>query len=1633
MAKRKIFSKKVGIFLAIAFFSFFLFSNCQGAEPPQISATSTSMNVTKMKASSQAALLLIEILNTIGDADLTLDSVRVTINATGTATTTANSFDSLQLYADDGDHQFDAGDTFIGSTSTVNVGALSTIEPATTTVIHPNEDKFLFVVLETSNQWTDNDYPEVSSPGPQRIYLSIASDGVLTSPTATNVNPLDTDIIIADTHSQAPDTSKISVFYDSNTLNYSLFDSNHQGGVGEEGVIKAYSAQSGGTLLGSSNLNQQGEFSLILGKQYYSTVWLSVTDSLGNIESSRVQFNLPDLPQISSINVFTDRIIFQTNKNLRGDQAMECSHYQLNGSSLNCAGPGYPFVDFFGNRVIIRGLNLTQGSTISFSVSGIQDIDDSFPLSYSSNSLTVQEVNLPQISSISPSYGKSGDSVTIIGTNFGNTSGKVLFSGGFNPSTGPLPPVEATISSWSSTQIVATVPNGAQSGPVQVITSEGVMSDVEKETFFDVLGNIYLKVVNATTTQPITSSDNIKIFIGGPKGENIYYVGDSHNTSFDTSTYVYTIPDVSTMGFVWAYDSSGNYLPAPGNELQSNTSTSSPQILTFQGTTSYKVSGTITLGTTCSSQGQNKWVAVMAMPEGAEMEMGPAGVQPSFFQTNSSCQTTYTLALPQAGTYRIESHLPPWYGSQLLDPAGQEIIVSDSSPTATANFTFSQADRRLRGRIVGEDGNPLNSQKYQELWIIAFQPKNDGKSSAAQADSNGYFDLYLTEGTYRIEIAGPMMPFPVSKDVSIDSSDDFALTDSNLDITIKLSPPTTYIEGYVKDGAGNGISDVDVFCWCDGGPGGGHAFTDSQGYYKMYVSPCSNYHIKGFAKDYGELPEQTGVAVTPTSNPTVNFTLSSENFVTVSGTVEKNASALTNAEVWLTQGEFGPGLAGSRTDTNGAYSFKVRKGLSNLYIHAAVPGKGEIYRALLSSSALNSDISKNISVNSAIISIHLIPGNTFSEVFIGAHSEIGHGFTDTRVSTSTSYDLYQIEVPYQAGGTQYIIDGGIPTFGPLPSKTITVNGNLTTEINLNSISFYTISGTVTADSGSVEDAFVWAGGENGGGGTRVNSDGTFSFTLREGIYDIGVGKAGYSGSLRRDVNVSSDISNLSLTLTMTSATISGTVQYNSTALQNVMIWAENGQGGWSGTVSEADGSFVLNVSPGDWKIDAVAEGYQLSSPLRVTVPASGLSGLTINLEQVDFDPERKEQSLKPTEGGVIQTSDTKIEVPSGALGSGSTDVAVRVQKTMKAPQGNGVKVISSKAKEISAYYSSGDNEGRSITILNDSANIEIKMTKAELVEGGISSLSQAQNIKISYYDSTVGNWVEIPTAVTLTPSDASWSTLESITLKGGTSHFSTFAPTVSVEGAPSVPTGLTAVAGDSQVTLSWDSVSGAARYYIYRQSGSQYPYLGQTTNTSYTDTGLTNGTTYYYKVSAVNEDGQESAATEAVSATPQASSESDGGGGAYVPTDNAPPTISAISVEVEARKAIISWQTNEPAVSEILYGTTTDYTNSLSLEGLKESHSIVLENLSPETLYHFQIKARDERGNESVYTDKTFRTLSEEVSQEKGEVPQRVSSTQKELIKKQLIELYKQVIVLLQKEVIILLKRMSLLLGQQLR
>ena len=87
--------------------------------------------------------------------------------------------------------------------------------------------------------------------------------------------------------------------------------------------------------------------------------------------------------------------------------------------------------------------------------------------------------------------------------------------------------------------------------------------------------------------------------------------------------------------------------------------------------------------------------------------------------------------------------------------------------------------------------------------------------------------------------------------------------------------------------------------------------------------------------------------------------------------------------------------------------------------------------------------------------------------------------------------------------------------------------------------------------------------------------------------------------------------------------------------------------------------------------------------------------------------------------------------------------------------------------------------------------------------------------------------------------------------------------------APQPPTGLAAVPGDGQVTLSWNSVSGIT-YNVKRSttSGTGYNTIASGISASpYPDTSVTNGTTYYYVLSALSGT-CESANSAEVAATP---------------------------------------------------------------------------------------------------------------------------------------------------------------------
>lgn len=168
------------------------------------------------------------------------------------------------------------------------------------------------------------------------------------------------------------------------------------------------------------------------------------------------------------------------------------------------------------------------------------------------------------------------------------------------------------------------------------------------------------------------------------------------------------------------------------------------------------------------------------------------------------------------------------------------------------------------------------------------------------------------------------------------------------------------------------------------------------------------------------------------------------------------------------------------------------------------------------------------------------------------------------------------------------------------------------------------------------------------------------------------------------------------------------------------------------------------------------------------------------------------------------------------------------------------------------------------------------------------------------------------------------------------------------------PTGLAINA--STMTLSWNAVSGATSYSMYRGtvsgSLSNKTILAQNiTTTSYTDSTATSGTTYFYQVVAVNSDGGSPASNE-VSATPQ----STGSGFALVGTVQGSQFALTWNAVANATNYDVLRGTSASDVAILTNVTTTSYTDPAPRSGLnyyqvnaKNNSGTVIQISSPVT------------------------------------------------------------------------------------
>lgn len=177
--------------------------------------------------------------------------------------------------------------------------------------------------------------------------------------------------------------------------------------------------------------------------------------------------------------------------------------------------------------------------------------------------------------------------------------------------------------------------------------------------------------------------------------------------------------------------------------------------------------------------------------------------------------------------------------------------------------------------------------------------------------------------------------------------------------------------------------------------------------------------------------------------------------------------------------------------------------------------------------------------------------------------------------------------------------------------------------------------------------------------------------------------------------------------------------------------------------------------------------------------------------------------------------------------------------------------------------------------------------------------------------------------------------------------------------APPAPTNLTAAGGVAQVTLAWSASSGASSYTVKRSTTNGGPYTAiasGVTATTYANTGLTNGTTYYYVVSAVNGSG-ESANSNQASATPQ--------GLPAAPSNlTASPGNAQVTLSWAAANGATSYKvrrstTSGGSYSDVATGVTgTTYVNSGLTNGTTYYYVVVGTNSSGDGPSSNQASAR---------------------------------------------------------------------------
>ena len=289
---------------------------------------------------------------------------------------------------------------------------------------------------------------------------------------------------------------------------------------------------------------------------------------------------------------------------------------------------------------------------------------------------------------------------------------------------------------------------------------------------------------------------------------------------------------------------------------------------------------------------------------------------------------------------------------------------------------------------------------------------------------------------------------------------------------------------------------------------------------------------------------------------------------------------------------------------------------------------------------------------------------------------------------------------------------------------------------------------------------------------------------------------------------------------------------------------------------------------------------------------------------------------------------------NGRAGAWSSIVSVTYKQTLPAPTvtgGNdaqGRPTLKWNAVSGAAKYEVYRARSKDGDYIKYSTVTGTSYTNTSYIENGNTYYYKVRALKS---DGTAGAWSSI---VSVTYRAASTGTLSAPSVTGGKDS----------QGRP---------------TLTWNAVTGAAKYEVYRARSKDGDYIkySTVTGTSYTNTSyIESGNTYYYKVRALKSDGTAGAWSSIVSVTYRAASTGTLPAPAVTGGNDAQgrPTLTWKAVTGAAKYEVYRARSKDGTYTKYSTTTGTAYTNS--------------SYLTSGATYYYKVRALDANGNAGPYS-----------------------------------------------------------------